>query len=426
MSYSANSLGKSETEITFTVAPSEYQKDLEQAAVRLSERAAIKGFRPGKAPFDIVKTQLGEVAIMEEALADIVQREFFQAIKKEKLETVGQPAITIEKMAPGNDLVFKAKVALLPKIKMADLKKIKVEKKKIEIDEKEIQAALDDLKKMRGKEVIKNEAATKEDKIVVDMEMFLDKVPLEGGQSKGHQVYLNEAHYIPGFADQLVGLKKGDQKEFSLKFPAEHYQKHIAGRLVDFKITAQDVFSLEYPELDDDFAKQLGQENLAKLKELLVENMKHEAEMKEEQRLEAAILDQLVKESEFGDLPEVLLQSEKQKMFHELKHDLEHRGIEMEKYLKDLKKTEEEIFRDFAARAEERVKAALVCRQVALDNGLKAEKEDLDKEIELIKKSYGADPKVEENLKRPEVLDTIAAAIVNRKVIALLKEKTTK
>jgi trigger factor len=336
------------------------------------------------------------------------------------------PVITIEKLAPGNDIVFKAKVALLPSIKLADLNKIKVDTKPTEIGEQELKAVLTDLQKMRMKEVLKDGAAAKEDKIVVDMDMFIEKVPVEGGQAKAHQVYLNEEHYIPGFAEQLHGLKKDEEKEFSLKFPKEHYQKHLAGKDVDFKVKAKDVYSLELPELNEDFAKGFGQKDLAALQALLKENLTKEAETKESQRVEAAILEQIVAQSEFGDIPAVLLTAEKQKMFNELKHDLEHRGIEMEKYLLDIKKTEDEIFRDFAEGADKRVKASLVARQVALDNNIKVDKAEVDKEIEMIRTTYGNDPKVEENLKRPEVLDTVAHMVQNRKVVEFLKEKVVK
>ncbi len=426
MSYTAKTLEKSQVELKITVQPADYDNALKHAAERLSQTAAIKGFRPGAAPYDIVKQQLGEQKILETALEEIVQKNLFKAIQEEKIETVGMPMITMEKAAPGNEIVFIAKVALMPKIKLSDLSKIKVEPKKIEITENDLSAVLKDLRKMRTKEVIKNGSATKDDKIIVDMDMFLDKVAVEGGQAKAHQVYLSEEHYIPGFAEQLVGLKKDDEKEFTLKFPKEHYQKHMAGRDIDIKIKAKDVYTLELPELNDDFAKSLGQKDFESLKNLLKENLTKEAEQKESQRIEAEILEQLIEKSEFDEIPDVLISSEKKKMFHELKHDLEHRGIEMGKYLSDIKKTEDEIYRDFEEGASKRVKAALTARQIATDNNISASQEEIDKEIEMIRAAYGNDKTVEENLKHPEVLDTIARTVQNRKVIEFLKNTIIK
>lgn len=426
MKHEKKNINKSEIEVIVTIEPSEYEKDMTEAAERLSQRAAVKGFRPGKAPYDFIKQQMGENKILEEALEGIIQRTFFEIVKEEKFDTVGMPKINIEKMVPGNDIVYKAIIALVPKIKIIDLKKIKAENKKIEITEEELNKVLDDLRKMQTKEVSKTGKSQKEDKVLIDMDMFIGGVLVEGGQTKNHHVYLNEEHYIPGLKEQLLELNKDDTKEFTLRFPKNHYQKHLADKDVDFKIKVNDVFELTLPELNEEFAKKLGQESVEKLKELLKENMIKEAQMKENQRIEADILEQIIEKSEFEEIPQVLIDSEKRKMFYELKHDLEHHGIDMEQYLKDIKKTEEQIFKDFEEQSQKRVKAALVSRQIAVDNKIKVEKEDLDKELELIKKTYAHDEKILENIKRPEVIDNIIGTIQNRKVLEYLKAEVIK
>ncbi len=423
MTHILKSLEKSQVELEITVVPNDYDDLLKKAALRLSERAAIKGFRPGKAPYEMVKQQLGDIKIFEEAMQSIVEKYFYQAVQAEKLQTIGMPQITIQKIAPGNDFIFKAVVALLPTVKLGDIKNIKVTKNPKHVDDKNVSEVLENLRKMQAKEVLKNGSATKDDKVLIKMEMFNNKVPVEGGQADKHAVYLSEQHYIPGLQEQLVGLKKDETKEFSLKFPDEHYQKHLAGKNIDFKIKINDVYELQYPEFNDDFAKRLGQENIGELKALLLENLTKEAERKDDQRIEAEILDALVNSSEFSDIPEVLVDTEKQKIFHELKHNLEKYGITMEKYLADLKKTEKQIFDDFAEQTNKRVKAALISRQVALDNHLHAEPKELEQEIELIKKTYPNDKTVEENIQKPEVKETIAVAVQNRKVIQWLKDQ---
>jgi trigger factor len=426
MNHVLKNLGESKIELLITVPTQEYQPNMESAAIRLSERAAIKGFRPGKAPYNIVKEQLGEVKILEEAMQSIVEKNYYEAVKAENLETIGMPQISLQKFAPGNDLEFKAEVALLPKITLADISKIKVDKKEVKATEAQVTDMLNNLKKMQAKEVVKSGIATKDDKLVIDLNMFIENVPIEGGQAKNHQVYLNEPHYIPGLAEELVGLKKDDTKEFNLKFPAEHYQKHIAGKNVDFKIKVNDVFELHYPEINDEFAKALGQESVIKLKELLTTNITKEEEKKEDQRLEAAVLDQMIEKSTFEEIPDTIITAEKQKMFYELKHDLDERGISMEQYLMDIKKTEDQIFTDFQLGAEKRAKAALISRQISKDNNMIVSKEELDQEIAAIRAAYPDNEQVMENLKRPEVIDTIASTIQNKKVMQFLKEKIVK
>ncbi|PIR76267.1 MAG: hypothetical protein COU32_03285, partial [Candidatus Magasanikbacteria bacterium CG10_big_fil_rev_8_21_14_0_10_42_10] len=203
MSYTKKDLKDSQVELTITVTPNTYSEPLQKAAVRLSQRASIKGFRKGKAPFDIVKKELGEMAIMQEALEDIVKKTFFEAIREEKLETIGMPKITVEKVAPGNDIEYKAVVALMPSVKLADIKKITIKKEEPTVDEKKIDETLEALRGMHATEIVKAGEATGTDKLVLDMDMLIDNVPVEGGQSKDYQVYLSEDHYIPGFNKEV-------------------------------------------------------------------------------------------------------------------------------------------------------------------------------------------------------------------------------
>lgn len=423
MKHELKKLDKSQVEIIITVSPDEYTGDLTAAAARLSESSNVKGFRPGKAPYEIIKQTFGETKILEEALQTIVQKNFFKAVSEEKLETIGMPQIAIEKMAPNNDVVFKATVALMPEVTLANLEKIKVEKKPVEVTDKEVKDVLKNLSHLQAKENVKEGKATDQDKVMVDMEMSIDKVPVEGGQAKNHQIYLSEKYYIPGLENELIGAQKGDEKNFTLTFPAEHYQKHLAGKKVDFKVKIHDVYEIQYPEVDDEFAKSLGQESLDKLTDLLKHNLTHEAEHKEHQRQEQEILEKIIEGSKFTDIPEVIVTAEKQKMFYELKNDLERRGVDMESYLKNIKKTAEEIFQDFQEGALKRAQAALISRQIALENKIEVATEELEEEVKLISDMYKDNNEALENIKRPEVQENIAAAIQNRKVMSWLKEK---
>lgn len=423
MSYTTKKLDKSQIELKITVEPKDYQKHLEKASVKISERVAIKGFRAGKAPYEMVKKEVGEMKIVQEALEQIVQESFYNAIKEEKLETIGMPKINVDKMAPGNDIIYTAIVALLPKVTLPDLEKIKVAKKPKEIDDKQIDETVDAIRGMHAVEVIKNGKAEGTDKLVLDMDMFFENVPVDGGQAKDHQVYLSENHYIPGFNEQVAGLKKGEEKEFSLDFPTEHFQKHLAGKKVDFKIKVKDVYERQLPEINDELAKKLGQESMEKLKELIKANLVQEAESKAEQKLEIEVLENLIDKSEFEEIPEVLIDAERQKMFYELKADLDKHGVSIEQYLADAKKSQEEMYEGFKEQAIKRAKASLVSRQIAIENKITVDDKELDGEIKVMEAMYKDNSEYVERLKRPEVRDTIAMTLQNRKVMQWLKER---
>jgi len=423
MTHTSKKLDNSQIELTITVLPNDYQPHLKKAAHRLSERKAIKGFRNGKAPFDIVKKEMGDMAILQEALEDIVKQTFYDALKAEAVETIGMPQISVEKLAPDNDVVYKAVVALLPKVQLPKLTDITVKREAATIDQSKIEETFHALRGMHATEIPKDGIATDTDKLVVNMQMFLDNIPVEGGQANDHQVYLSEKHYIPGFEEQLKGSKKGDVKKFQLDFPETHYQKNLAGKKVDFTVTVKDVYERQLPELSDDLAKKVGQDSIEKLRELITNNMDAESKQKADQKVEIEILDALIDKSTFDPIPQVLIDAERQKMFYELQRDLDRNGVTIEQYLGDIKKTEQEIFEDFKAQAEKRAKAALISRQVAQEQSIVVGEEELDAEMKKLEEAYKGNQEYMDNLKKPGVRESVATTMQNRKVMEWLKEQ---
>lgn len=424
MSYTRKELPQSEVELTITITPAEYQAQLEKAAERLSQRQKIAGFRPGKAPFDLVKRTVGEMALLQEALEPLVKEKYYDAVMAEKLDVVGMPKVEIQKMAPGNDIVFTAVAALIPEIKLADLDKIKIKRDEKPVGDTQVDEVVDNLRKLQAKEVVKTGEAGGDDMILLDMDMFLDKVPVDGGQAKNYRVYLSEEHYIPGFNEKVVGIKKDETREFSLDFPSTHYQKHLAGKTVEIKVKAHDVFERQLPALDEEFAKALGQESIEKLRELLRTNLGKETAQKADQQAEIEMLDTLVEKTTFGEIPEILIDAERRKMFYELTRDLERNGVSIEQYLLDIKKTQEELQAGFKDQAIKRAKAALVSRHIANEQNLAANEDEVAAEIAHMKEVYKDNPDYIKQLDNPEVHETIHSIVQNRKVITWLKEKT--
>lgn len=423
MPHSKKLMEKSQTEFTITVPAADCALHLAKAATRISDRASIKGFRKGHAPYEIVKKEVGEMNILQEALEDIIKESFYLAITAEKLETVGMPKVEIEKLAPGNDIVYKATVALMPQIKLPDISKIKVEKKVKPTEPKIVDDTIDAIRGMHAAEILKNASAGPMDKVILDLNMSVDNVPIEGGQAKKYQVYLSEQHYIPGFNEQIIGLKKDEEKTFTLELPKTHYQKSIAGKKVDFQIKVHDVYERQLPELSDDLAKKLGQDSVAKLRELVENNLREEAEQKADRQFDIELLDEVIKNTEFEVIPDVIIDAERQKMMYELKRDLDRHGISIEQYLADLKKKEEDVYNDFKDQAEKRAKAALVSRQIAKEHSIAATEEEINADIAMMKDAYKDNKEYMENLERPEVRDSVASMIQNRKVMLWLKAK---
>jgi len=425
MDYNIQELDGSEVEINIIVNPDEYQEDLEKAAERISNRVDIDGFREGNAPYRVVKNEVGEMKIMQEALQTIAQRSYVQVLKQENIESVGSPEVEVKKMAPGDAVEFTATVGVMPEIELADLNTLEVEKEMKEVKEEDVQDSLDSLRKMHAEEEKKEGPAQDDDKIVLDMNMSVDGVPVEGGQAQDYQVYLNEEdQHIPGFNEKVEGMKAGEEKEFTLDFPENHYQQNLAGKTVDFNITVNEVYSQELPDLDEDFAKKLGQEDVEGIKNLIRQNLEQEAKKKENQQFEIKLLNKMVEESEIGEVPEALIEAEKQKMYQELKNDLEKNGVTIEQYLEDIKKTEEELLEGFTEQATKRAKTALISRKLAEEHEqLQPTEEEIEEEVEKIRQANEGSEEIEERLQNQQVRGTIATTIQNRKVVDWLKDQ---
>ena len=426
--FETESLPDNQVKLTITVPIEEMRPYLEAAATRIAEHTEIPGFRPGKADYQTVKRLVGEMKIYEEALEPIVRRTYVEAVLGKKIETVGSPKIDVAKLVPDNDLVYTAEATLMPSVtKLADYNTLSIDAKPVAIEDKAITAALKDIQRMQTKEIraAAGHTSTKENKVIIDMTIKKDGVPVEGGQGVGHGVYLNEQYYIPNFAESLIGLKEGEEKKFSLPFPEDHYQKHLAGTPVDFEITVREIYHLEFPTIDDEFAKSLGQTDMTSLKALLEKNMREEKEGEEKTCQEKTLLETLADASQFDNIPALLLNEELNKMGEELKHGVTEQGPEFDEYLKKIKKSLPELKLDFTPEALKRIKIALLIRDIAKQEDIHATAEEVDTELDRQAEEYKEED-IKKRVYSPEYREYIETLMRNRHVIEFLHSKMVK
>ncbi|PIT90233.1 MAG: trigger factor, partial [Candidatus Komeilibacteria bacterium CG10_big_fil_rev_8_21_14_0_10_41_13] len=396
---------------------------LAKAAARLSKDVKIEGFRPGKAPFDVVKGQVGEMNIYQEALDEIVSYFYYQAVTSEDIQAVSQPKINIEKMAPGNPIVFKAIVGLLPEVKLGDYKSVKIKKEEARVEDKEVNKVLEDLRKMQAKEVLTDRQAKKGDRIEADFEVSLDKVVIEGGQGKKYPLVIGEGMMIPGFEEQFIGLKAGEEKTFQLKFPDQYQNKMVAGKLCDFKVKLLSVYDRSLPELNDDWAKTLNAGSLQDLKEKIQQNLVEEQKFNFEQKAEIEMLNKIVEKTEFSEIPEVLVESESHRMIHEFEDSIVSQGLNFADYLKSVNKEKKDLEAEFKPKALERVKASLVIKAVADERKIEVSEQELNEETEKILLQVKGNPEAEGNIKSTGYQHYLQTIIRNRKVLEALKKE---
>lgn len=421
-------LPKSRVELKFSVSPEEAKPYIEKAVAEISEQKPLKGFRPGKAGYDDVKAAYGEMLIWETALEKIVRANYVKAILDHDINTVGSPEISVEKLIPGQSIEFTAKADVMPVVtNLLDYSKPLVTRKKHAVTDADVTGALEDLRKMRRAEAAVDRAATKDDVAVIDLEITKDKVLIEGGAARDFKVYLNEASVIPGFTDHLVGSKKGDVKTFELEFPKDHFNKMLAGALAGFTATVKEVFELRLPELNDEFAKSVGIESVEKLKELLRKNLQEEQDRKTDEAIEIELLQKLVSGSRFSEIPELLVNEEVRRMVAELQHNAEERGMRMEDYLASLKKSLDDIKFDFIPRAMDRIKTAVIIKELGSRENVSVTDAEVEAEQDKILDSLRpGDAETRARVASPEYKEYIAVQMKNRKTLEALKAKAVK
>lgn len=410
-----------QVELQIEMTVEEVEPFLEKVAKAAQKHMKLDGFRPGKVPMEKVREQLGEAAIMKDAFLDIVQDALPKAIEQEKLEVVGQPSVDLEKMAPGNPLIFKATMSLMPTVKLGDYKSLKAKAKEVTIDEKELNSTVDALREMRATEKLVLRKAKEGDKTMIDFDITIDGVPIEGGKAVDAPVVLGNGHFLPDIEKNVVGMEAGEEKEFTMSFPADYFKKEVAGKDAQVKVKVKNVYEVELPEMTDEFAATLGDfKTVDDLKKEIEKNMLGEAEMKEKQRLELEILEEIIGKSEFDVFPAPMIDGEIRKMIGELQQDITQRGLEWNQYLTHIKKSEDDLKEEFKEKAQKRLKIAVTSRAIAKEEKIEVSNAEVAAEIEKAKGDFKDSPEQADQFDSPEFKDYAKAYLMNQKTFEKL------
>ena len=425
MKTSIKKLAKSEIEIFFEIPTEEFKDYFRKTLLNLGKDIEIEGFRKGKAPAEITERELGIGKILEEAANLAVRENYIKVITENKIEAISSPKIEILKLTPGNPLVFRAKIWVLPEIELPDYKKIasKIEKRKIQVLEEEIKEVLIWLQKSRPKFILKNQPAQKCDFVEIDFQ----SPQIENSLKREDGFILGQSQLIPSFEENLEGMRDGEEKEFSLRFPENYFQKNLAGQKINFKVKMKSVQAVEFPEIDDQFAQNLGKfENLDSLKKSIRDGISLEKEIQESQRVRQEILEKIAQATSF-EVPEILIESEKNKMLGDLKRrtaqDLQ---ISFENYLERIKKSEQDLRDSFSPLAEKIVRNSLILREISKRENIRVLAEEIKAEMNKILRHYPDIEKAKKSLDLEKLKDYTEEAIRNEKTLQLLENLVKK
>ena len=379
MKYTIKKLPKSQVEIHVSVPEDEFSVFQEKALGQLAEKVHIEGFRAGKAPAGLVKDKIGVGEVNARAAEAAIEKHYKEILEKERLDIIGHPDAKIEKADPS--LEYSITASFFPEVKLPDYKEIAKknlkDRKKVIVEEKDIHDALTYIRESRASFVTVTRAAEKGDRVEVDFLVTDNGVPIEGGTSHNHPFILGEGRFVPGFEEEVVGMKEKEEKKFSLTMPKD-YPNNLGGKKLDFLVTVKLVQQKNLPELNDNFVKGVGKfETVTELTESIRGGILQEKEEKERQRIDMKIAEEVAQKSNI-DIPNILIESELDKMLREMKAGIEKMGMEFTKYLEHLKKTESDLRKEWVADAEKRVGVALVLRTIANTEHIEPTKEEIE------------------------------------------------
>lgn len=409
---------KGQAELLVELSVDEFAPYIEQGVNKISKEVKIDGFRSGKIPFEVLKQQVGEMAILEESARIAIGKTLDKALLElGEGKLIGQPKIEISKLAPGNPMEYKIVVAIIPELTLGKYKELGIKEKKAEVGTEEIEKTLTELKDMKAKEMLADREVRDGDKVLIDVQMFHDKVPVEGGQAQSTAILIGENNLVPGFDKQIVGAKKGEIKNFSLPYPSDHYMKNIAGKMVDFKVTIVEIYERELPEIDDEFAQSFGLKNLAEMKENIKKGMASEKKKDIARHSEKEMIEKILEKTKFGDIPQMLIEQESKSMLSELEQGITEQGGKYEDYLSSMGKTEAQLTLDMLADAIKRVKASLLIREIAKVEKITVKPEEIAGQIKHMKSHYQGKADILKRLDSPEYYNYVVNVQTSRKVI---------
>lgn len=404
--------------LKITLPAEEVNKGFKKAVAKIAGQVNIPGFRKGKAPRNIIEMHYGKEAVKQEAFELVANQCYTEALEQEKLIPVSDPKVEDSVFEENKDMELTIKVTLKPEVKLGDYKELHVEKEAVEVTDEAVEEQVQGLRSRHAKMVEAEEGAVieKGDFAIIDFAGTVDGEPFSGGEGKGYPLEVGSNSFIPGFEDQLVGLKKGDSTDVDVTFPEEYFVKELAGKQAVFKVNVQDVKRKELPELTDEYvAANSDCKTVEELRASYKERMQKAAENNAQIAYEKALIDLAVANAEF-EVPEIMIEDRVTQMIDEMRMSLEARKLTLEQYMQysgiDMKQLRE---RQHDA-AFENVKTDLVLDAIAKAENIQVSMEDVDSELSAIASQHGATLEdVKKIIKSNGTMGLLLANILRRK-----------
>lgn len=381
---------KNEVKLSFEIEAEKFEDAMKKVYAKTAKYFTIPGFRKGKAPMAIVERTYGSSIFYEDTFNELVPDIYDEAIKENKIEAVSRPQIDISQMEKGKDLKFTAIVQIKPEVKLGKYKGIELKKIEYTVSDKDVEHELGHMAEHNARLVtVDDRPVEKGDITIIDFAGSIDGVAFEGGTATNQELEIGSNKFIPGFEDQIIGMKVNEEKDINVTFPEDYFSKDLAGKEATFKVTLHEIKKKELPKIDDDFAKDVSEfDTLADLKADIKSKMEKENEERAKYESEEAAIEAVCKDVEV-DIPSGMIETEIDNMVKDIENKLSYQGLTLDQYLKLTNKTMENLRKEFDEQANKAVKSRLVLEAIIKAEDIKPDDKEVEEKVKEMAKNYG-------------------------------------
>ena len=384
---SCEKVEKSQVALTIEVGAAEFQAAIEKAYQKMRKKIHVQGFRPGKAPRKLIESMYGAEVFFEEAINIAFPDAYDAAVKEQELQVVGYPSVELVGDATQDGFTFKATVPVYPEVTLGQYKGLSAPKDEVKVSAADVDERIKALQDRNARLVSVEREAKEGDTAVIDFEGFLDGVPFEGGKGENHSLELGSHSFVPGFEEQVIGMKAGEEKDIDITFP-EDYTPELAGKAVVFKVKVHEVKEKEIPALDDEFAKDVSEfDTLKDLKADLKKKITEERQQAADHAFENALMEQ-VAANITADIPDAMVETQCRQFLDNFKIQIAQSGIPFDQYLKMTGMTEEKLLADAKEPAERQVRVDLAVAAIIKAENIEVTDEDVEAEYKKLAEQY--------------------------------------
>lgn len=408
--------------LTFEIDVDTINKGIDEAFVETRKKITVPGFRKGRVPRQIFNQMYGEESLYQDALNKVLPDAYNEAVKETNIQPVDQPKIDIKSMEKGQPWVLTAEVDVMPEVKLGEYKGMEVPAQDTTVTDADVDDALETKRQQQAELVLKEDKpAEKGDTVVIDYKGSVDGEEFDGGSAENYSLELGSGSFIPGFEDQLIGHNADEDVDVNVTFPEDYHAKNLAGKDALFKVKIHEIKEKQLPELDDDFAKDVDEDvdTLAELKEKTKKQLQEEKDNQAKAAIEDAAINKAVANAEIQDIPQAMLDDDTNRQMQQYLAGMQQQGISPQMYFQITGTKEEDLKKQFANDAAQRVKTNLVLEAIVDDANLDATDEEIAKEISELAKQYGME---EDAVKKALSKDMLMHDIKIRKAVDLVAD----